>query len=39
LKEVILYIHINALNADFFQDASLKELKEVLGGPFAPYMT
>jgi hypothetical protein len=36
LKEVILYIGINALGANFFQDAPLKELKEVLGGPLAP---
>jgi hypothetical protein len=39
LKEVILYIGINTLGADFFQDAPLKELKEVPGGPLAPRLT
>jgi len=39
LKEVILYIGINTLGADFFQGAPLKELKEVLGGPLALRLT
>jgi hypothetical protein len=39
LKEVILHIGINTLGADFFQDALLKELKEVLGGSLALRLT
>jgi hypothetical protein len=39
LKEVILYIEINALGPNFFQNASLKELKEVPGGLLAPRLT
>jgi len=39
LKEGILYIRFNTLQADFFQIGLLKELKEVPGGLVAPRLT
>jgi hypothetical protein len=39
LKEGILYIQFNPLQANFFQIGLLKELKEVPGGFVAPRLT
>ena len=39
LKEGILYILFNTLEADFFQIGLLMELKEAPDGPTVPYLT